>query len=245
MFVQSIKAQNTRIRNDNSILWTTNTTSLKFDKKWSGHFEYQWRRAELGKNWQQSLLRFGVNYKLNDKVTARVGYTYIETFNYGDIPLQAAGKPFGENRTYEMILLNDNIKSLDISHRFMLEQRWVNRYSKVTLDKTDETIFQNRLRYMLRTQLPITRKKLDDKTLYTALYDEVFVGLGKNVNENVFDQNRLGILIGYKFNKKFRVEAGYLQQILQLGREIGGANVFQYNNGIILNTLINLDLSKK
>jgi hypothetical protein len=27
------------------------------------------------------------------------------------------------------------------------------------------------------------------------------MGFGKNVNENVFDQNRLAILLGYRFNK--------------------------------------------
>jgi hypothetical protein len=76
------------------------------------------------------------------------------------------------------------------------------------------------------------------------MYDEIFVGFGKNVNENVFDQNRLAILLGYRFNKKWRIEGGFLNQILQFGREVNNSNVFQYNNGIILNTYFNFDLSK-
>jgi hypothetical protein len=56
------------------------------------------------------------------------------------------------------------------------------------------------------------------------------IGFGKNVAENIFDQNRIGILFGYRFSPKVRLEAGYLNQIVQLGREINNQNVFQYNN---------------
>jgi Protein of unknown function (DUF2490) len=97
---------------------------------------------------------------------------------------------------------------------------------------------------MYRMQVPLGKKTITDKTVYAAMYDEIFVGFGKNVNENVFDQNRFAFLLGYRFNKKWRVEAGFFQQILQLGREVNNSNVFQYNNGMILNTFLNVDLSK-
>ena len=83
-----------------------------------------------------------------------------------------------------------------------------------------------------------------DKTPYAAIYDEIFVGFGKNVNENVFDQNRLGVLLGYRFSSKVRIEGGFLSQIVQLPREVTGRNVFQYNTGVILSTIINADLFK-
>lgn len=65
------------------------------------------------------------------------------------------------------------------------------------------------------------------------------------MNENIFDQNRLVIVLGYKFTNAFRIEAGYLNQIVQLGREVDNRNVFQNNNGLIVNTLFNFDLCKK
>lgn len=131
-----------------------------------------------------------------------------------------------------------------MSHRFMLEQRWIGRYTNSALAKPDDFIFLNRLRYMYRMQIAIGKKTITDKTAYAAMYDEIFVGFGKNVNENVFDQNRLAILLGYRFNKKWRIEAGFFNQVLQLGREVNNSNVFQYNNGIILNTFFNIDLTK-
>jgi hypothetical protein len=96
---------------------------------------------------------------------------------------------------------------------------------------------------MYRLQMPIGKKKIEDKTPYAAIYNEILIGFGKNVNENVFDQNRLAMLLGYRFNKIFRVEGGFLQQIVQLGREVNNRNVYQYNNGIILNSYFNFDLS--
>jgi hypothetical protein len=98
---------------------------------------------------------------------------------------------------------------------------------------------------MFRFQIPQKGKEIKDKTPYVAVYDEIFIGFGKNVNENIFDQNRIGFLLGYRFNPVFRIEAGYLNQILQLGREVNNRNVFQQNNGIILNANFNIDLKKK
>ena len=56
----------------------------------------------------------------------------------------------------------------------------------------------------------------------------------------MFDQNRIMFLLGYKFNKKFKLEAGYLNVIQQLGREVNGSNVFQHNNGLLVNTVFDL-----
>ena len=111
-----------------------------------------------------------------------------------------------------MVQLSHKEGVIDFSHRFMLEQRFVGRYSSSNQTTEDEFPFLNRLRYMVRLQIPLNAKEMKDKTAYIALYDEIFVGFGKNVNANVFDQNRTGILLGYRFNKNVRIEGGYLNQ---------------------------------
>ena len=125
----------------------------------------------------------------------------------------------------------------------MLEQRFVGRYSQAALEREDEFPLLHRARYMFRVQVPLKKSELKNNSPYLALYDEIFIGFGENVNANVFDQNRLGVLCGYTFNKKVRLEAGYLNQILQFGRQINNQNVFQYNHGIIVNLYMNIDLS--
>lgn len=244
-FQNNIKAQNTRITDNNNIAWFTYTGTFKLDDKFSIHTEYQLRRDEFISHWQQSLIRTGLNYNLNPKVVARLGYANIETFDYGDYPINGIGKQFTEHRVYEVATINDQINIFEISHRFMLEQRWLGKYSSAQLDKEDQWSYVNRIRYMYRMQIPLKGKIIKNNTPYAVIYDEILLGFGENVNENIFDQNRLAILAGYKFSPMVKIEGGFFSQIIQLGREIDTKNVYQYNNGFIISTIFNFDLSKK
>ncbi|MEY3242489.1 MAG: hypothetical protein RIR11_3928 [Bacteroidota bacterium] len=238
-------AQNSRLNTRNSVGWYNYFGTFKVTQKIGIHTEYQFRRNEIISEWQQGLLRLGVNYQLNPKIQLRIGYAWAETFPYGDIPLNGMGKDFTEHRSFQMVSITDKVSRVDLSHRFMLEQRWVGRYSDANLTREDEFPLLNRMRYMFRLQVPLKGRAIKDKTPYLAIYDEIFIGFGKNVNENIFDQNRIGVLLGYRFNPSIRIEGGYFNQTLQLGREINNRNVFQYNNGIILNALFNFDLLTK
>lgn len=243
-YFNRINAQNTRISNHNTIGWYNLFSTFKVSKKIGIHTEYQWRRNKLFTHWQQSLLRVGVNYQLNPKIQFRLGYAWAETFPYGEIAINSFGKDFTEHRLFQTATIADKVSIIEMSHRFMLEQRWVGRYTNANLTKEDDYLFLNRMRYMYRIQVPLKGKSIADKTPYVGAYDEIFIGFGRNANENIFDQNRLGILLGYKLNNLFRIEVGYLNQIVQLGREVNGQNVFQYNNGLIANVNFNFDLSK-
>jgi hypothetical protein len=232
-------AQNTRLAERNNIAWIANTTTVKLTNKTSAFLEYHWRRADWVRDWQQSLVRTGVQYQLNNNVQLRAGYAWIETFPYGTYTLNAMGKQFTEHRLFQTVLVTQKINKTDLSHRFMLEQRFVGRYSNAALQKEDEFVSTNRLRYMLRLQQPLSKKP--NEKLYAAAYNELFISFGENVNENVFDQNRAGLMIGYRANKNFRIEGGFLSHIQQLGREINTRNAFQYNRGLIINSFINID----
>jgi len=241
----SVNAQNTRLNNYNSIGWYNYFGTIKVSQKIGIHTEYQFRRVEIIDKWQQSLIRVGFNYHLNPKTALRIGYALIETLPYGDIPINSMGKEFTEHRLFQSLILTDKVSTVELSHRFMLEQRWIGRYSNATLSQEDQYPLLYRMRYMFRMQIPLKGKEIVEKTPYLALYDELFIGFGINVNENVFDQNRFGVLIGYKYNSKVKIEGGYLNQTLQLGREVNNRNVFQHNNGLIVNLYLNFDLSAK
>jgi hypothetical protein len=232
-------AQNTRITDPNTIGWLAYTGTIRLNQKWGLHTEIQLRRDRLASDPQQNLFRTGVNYTLNNKVGFRVGYALAETYNYGDIPLNNFGKQFTEHRIYQMATLNDKSGIFEFSHRFMLEQRWIGRYTNALLTKENDFVYWNRMRYMFRTNIPLKGRTIADKTPYLAVYDEILIGFGKNVNENIFDQNRLALLLGYRFSAKARIEGGYLNQIAQLSREVNGRNVFQDNKGILLSTILN------
>lgn len=241
----AVNAQNNRINTQGTIGWYNYFGTFKLSEKIGIHTEYQWRRDNLISEWQQSLLRVGINYQLRPGILFRAGYAWIETFPYGEIPLNGLGRDFSEHRIFEMLQLSHKEGIIDFSHRFMLEQRFVGRYSTANVPAEDEFPLLHRMRYMMRLQIPLKGKEVKDKTPYMVLYDEIFIGFGKNVNANIFDQNRIGILLGYRFNKNFRMEGGYLNQIVQFGRQINGSNIFQNNHGLIVNANFNFDLSQK
>lgn len=244
-FHPMLDAQNNRISTRENIGWYNYFGTFRLAKKVSLHTEYQWRRDNFITDWQQSLLRVGVNYQLRPGILLRAGYGWIETFVYGEIPINGQGKDFTEHRLFQMAQLAHREGMADFSHRFMLEQRFVGRYSTPDLEEEDEFPLLHRMRYMFRMQLPLRGQEVKDKKPYIAMYDEVFIGFGKNVNANVFDQNRLGLLLGYRFNKTIRLEAGYLSQIVQFGRQLNGQNIFQYNNGLIVNANFAFDAAGK
>jgi hypothetical protein len=229
-------SQNTRLKDKNSIGWYAFNASLKLDPKWSLAGEFQWRRDNIISDPQQNVFKLAVNRLAAPGLNLRAGVALAETYNYGGIPVNGMGKQFTEYRAYEMVGLSNKIGIVESSHRFMLEQRWVGRYSDATLTSEDDYVYTNRFRYMYRLQVPLKGSAIADNIPYAAVYDEVLIGFGKNVGENVFDQNRFGLLLGYRFSPKVRIEGGFLSQIAQFGREIGGRNVFQHNTGIIVST---------
>ncbi|HOY29670.1 MAG TPA: DUF2490 domain-containing protein [Flavobacteriales bacterium] len=231
------KAQHDRINTRGSIGWFNYFGTVKLSEKWGLHTEYQWRRDQVVAGWQQSLLRVGINHQLTPSVLLRGGYGWIETYPYGELPINGLGRAFTEHRLFQMAQLTSREGRLEFAHRFMLEQRFVGRYSRSDLDREDEYPLLHRARYMLRLQLPLKGPMVVDHSTYVAVYNELFIGFGHQVNANVFDQNRFGALIGHRFSPLLRIEGGYLNQVLQFGREIQGRNVFQYNQGIILNAL--------
>ncbi|MGB4841012.1 MAG: DUF2490 domain-containing protein [Saprospiraceae bacterium] len=241
----SLYAQNTRISDNNTIGWFSLNNAFKVSPKISFSAELYWRRVKLISEGQANMFKGIINYQIHPKLQLRLGYGLIENIAYGEYPLNSFGKGFTENRLFEAAIFTDKVSKIDISHRFMLEQRWQGKYSSANLDKQDSHVYGSRFRYMLRCQMPLIHNSIIDHTPYIAAFDELLIGFGKNVNENVFDQNRLGLVLGYKFNNTFRIEGGYFCQIAQLAREINGRNVFQHNKGFIINMFLNFDLSKK
>jgi hypothetical protein len=234
-------SQEQRLSDHNSIGWLAFTGTFKIHPKIALHTEYQWRRVDGLKNPQQSLLRTGMNYALRKDVSLNAGYAFAETDHYGDYPNVNA---FSEHRIYEQIVLKNPIGKVDVSHRFTLEQRFIEKFSIQNGETNTDWVFLNRIRYRVRAEIPVYKNSTDNNSLSIILLDEVFVGFGKNVGANVFDQNRLAVLLGYKVNKNVKIEAGYLSQILQQGKRVNDKSVFQYNSGFMLTTHLSFDAMK-
>ncbi len=228
-------------KNDRNILaWFNTHHTLHLNENIAASIEYQWRRTDGIKNWQQSLFRTGIQYNLPMGFKALIGYAWAETFPYGAYPLTQYF-PFPEHRIFEQITWDDQQGPLLLNHRARLEQRFLGALAPSTKGEREvgQWNYMNRLRYQLKAIIPLNNKTLTDNTFYATAYDEIFIGFGKNVNLNVFDQNRMGITLGYKFKSKISIEAGWFNQTLQQARPIDNQPVYQYNQGFILNLLAN------
>jgi hypothetical protein len=233
-FFSTLLSAQSRLSDNNSIGWFGFFNTLKWNKAWSAHLEFQYRRDDFISAAQQNLYRVGINYDGLPNTQIRFGFATATTYPYGEYPINAFGKIFGENRFYEMIAFQQKLSSLQLTNRLMLEQRWTKKFSSKELEKPDLTSYTNRFRYMFRAQLPIGFKK--EKKSYFAAFDELFLSFGKNVGENIFDQNRTGLLFGRTLSNSVRLEGGYFCQIVQLSREFDNKNVIQYNQGFIVNS---------
>jgi hypothetical protein len=242
LYSQFSFSQEQRLADHNNIGWLVYTGTFKLKNKISLHTEYQWRRVNSLKNWQQGLLRTGVNFAIRKDVSLNAGYAFAETFPYGDYP---ATTVFPEHRIFEQVVIKNPVGKMDISHRFTLEQRFVGKVVIQNGSKETDFTFLNRMRYRLRSEIPFNSSKQGKNVWSIALLDEIFIGWGKNIGANIFDQNRLAVLIGYKINQNLKFEAGFLNQVLQQGKRVNDKPVFQYNNGFMMASHLSFDLAKQ
>ncbi|MCH3883065.1 MULTISPECIES: DUF2490 domain-containing protein [Tenacibaculum] len=153
--------------------------SNKFSLKTMAHFRF----FEIGDDMQQFIGRLGANYKINNNMSATLGYSYLNT----DGTFGFDGGNINEHRIYEDFNLKHNINSLGFAHRLRAEQRFFN----------SET--GHFLRYQIALNYPL------DNKWSTYLYNETFL----DFDGEAFNQNWLGAGLKYKLSKIVKLQAGY------------------------------------
>jgi hypothetical protein len=224
----------------NSIGWYSLFVNKKINDKWSAHVDYQWRRTNWIATWQQSLLRVGINYHIRPNLITRIGYAWIETYPYGETPINIFGKQFTEHRSFIMLESRSSFGNFHFTQRNKVEQRWIEQYLTPNLTEPNDWSYVNRYRQLFRAEYRFLKNQESDRYLFLTLMNETFIGFGKNINQNVFDQNRFAAMPGIDINKSTRIEIGYYYQVLQLPRRINQLNVFQHNSGIMANMYVRM-----
>jgi hypothetical protein len=226
-----------RLSDHNALGWYGLFNTVYLNKKVSVWLEYQWRRDNIITDWQQSLARGGVQFHFKNDVSAMLGYGYIVSFPIGDYPAGPYHIP--EHRIFEQLMWNGNVGRVWLNHRLRLEQRFVGKVDqKAPEQNVVDWLYMNRARYQVRATVPLNHPKMQDKTWYITPFEEILIGFGKNVNQNIFDQNRIGLLFGMQYNKSVKAEIGYFNQTVQQGALVGGKEVFQYNHGLMFNVFL-------
>ena len=234
--------QSPRLTDYNALGWFVYSGDHRVAKKWAVHTECQSRRVNGLRSPQNQLARLGLVRTLSARVQASAGYTYFQTHRYGRYPtVRSQAAP--EQRLYEDLTLQDApLGRLVLMHRLRLEQRWLGARGADGRGRVRDWKFQNRLRYQLAGEWALQGPTVDDGEWYLNAFDELFIGFGRNVGDNVFNQNRLSGGLGYRLKKHAKVELNYLSQISQHATPDPATNrpVFELNQGFRLNVLYNL-----
>jgi hypothetical protein len=163
----------------------------KISEKLSIHSEAQFRFYETTSNFNQLLLRTGLNYHINPDAIVTLGYGYISTDGtFEEFPEEINSK---ENRIFQQLILKNKVGEFRFEHRYRLEQRFID------FGETRDT--QHRARYRLQVTLPLT------DTFFINVYDEVFL----NLQDQVFGQNRLYAALGLHITENSSLQIGYLK----------------------------------
>lgn len=240
-FITKIQAQTaTHLRTNNNNAWFVYSGDHKLNNHWGIHLEAQVRRNDIVSNWQQLLLRTGINYHVNNNVFFTAGYCFVETSPYGAFPVKAK---YPENRFWEQMQVKTPLGKIEWVSRFRLEQRFsktpvLNVYNSTY--EPGDAVYTNRFRLLNRFSLPLCKKGIVDKSFYLSVFDEPFISFGKNVAANFFDQNRAYAGIGYKLPKWGRLELGYMEQTIYKSDGIKIEN----NHTLQLALFSNLDFFK-
>ncbi len=170
----------------------------KISEKLSIHTEAQLRYFENGKNFNQLLLRTGLNYHISSDAIATGGYAYILTDPTFEGNENQVNNIY-EHRIFEQFILKNKVGRFLFEHRYRLEQRFIEVENPESPFYSKST--QHRARYRLQVTLPL------NDVFFLNFYDEIFL----NLQDNVYGQNRLYGAIGAHVFKNTSVQVGYLK----------------------------------
>ncbi|MDN3579421.1 DUF2490 domain-containing protein [Mucilaginibacter flavus] len=175
--------------------WGIATVVLPGDSvhKWGGYSELQIRTNTAFSQFQYYEAKAGVSYDLDKNFIALLGTGTYHTYDFADL---SAGPLTNEFRVWEQMTVNQFLYRLKFEHRYRVEQRWVNGD------------YRNRFRYRLNMFIPLNNTKIVAKTWFLSLFDEVFF----NNKAPNFERNRVSAALGYQFDKKWIVQAGWINQ---------------------------------
>ena len=213
LFTAGIFSYTCHAQDSNFGNWMMYFGSKKFQEKWNWHTEVQYRNYYAIGDLEQLLLRTGIGYDLApNNNNFLVGYGYILSQNY--VGNSDEKVDVNEHRIFQQFITKQKFGRTALQHRYRFEQRFV------------EDDFRLRFRYFLGIHVYFNNTSLEDGTWHFSMYNEIFI----NTEDNIFDRNRLYGGIGYKLNKMFRFEMGYMNQFLPEGNNRDQFNIATFVN---------------
>jgi hypothetical protein len=191
--------------------WFVFNADVSVNEKWAILFDASARRSGTFDEPMANFVRGGLAYEITDDVRFAVGANWSRTYPYGELP---SDYPVTERRFWEQLQVGHELGRLDVSHRYRLEQRFRGRRNDPDVDQIDSWERSSRFRYQVKGTLPLRGDAVEPREPYVSLSNELFVGIGRNVQTNIFDQNRATFAVGYRLTRNWRTEVGFLEHVI-------------------------------
>lgn len=206
------RAQRETFTNTNA--WFVFNADVAFNGRWGVLFDASARRSGPVDQAMANFVRGGLAYELNDNVRVAVGANWSRTYPYGELPSEY---PVTERRVWQQAVVSHAIGRLDVAHRYRLEQRFRGQRDDPDIDHIDRWERSGRFRYQVKGTLPLSGDAIEPGEAYVSVSNELFIGFGRNVQYNIFDQNRATFVLGYRLTHNWRTEAGFLEHVIFKG----------------------------
>lgn len=205
------------------MVWAGYYSTFSIDKNWSVLSDAQVRTREWTQQWSQMLVRSGLSYKVNQRISITGGFAFFKNAQYVNKDLLLKN----EYRPWQEFYYQSKLKKITFTQRLRTEERFQQQVINQELSKKYQYIF--RLRYRLEAQYPLKSNKIA-----FLLANEMMVNPGYISHRLFFDQNRSFAGINMKLYASTSLQLQYVKifqwhsnnQVLE-NQDILRVNLFQ------------------
>lgn len=189
--------------------WNIINAKIDLNERWNAFGEAQVRSLKLYDDFHYYELKGGITYAISKTFSATAGFGIFDTYSPGGN--FKSPKVNDEFRSWVQISMQQYEKRLKFEHRYRAEQRF------------SSNGFRNRFRYRLSAIYPLNKVKVEPKTFFINISDEIFF----TNKAPYFERNRLFLGLGYEFSESFSIQSGFMKQFDYRINDETGNNFFQ------------------
>lgn len=187
--------------------WNTINIHKKVNEKWSVNTEFNFRRTNFLRDWEQFIIRPFVHYTFENDLDIAVGYSYIRNYNYADFSTPI---DFTENNIFQQLTIKHKFSRFSFNHRLRFEERFQENVVEIepNVYSIDGIRYRNRFRYRFQIAVPLKTFKATT-SLSLVVYDEVHLDLGNGLRPEKLDQNWMFVGISFRASEHIKIRSGY------------------------------------
>lgn len=187
--------------------WNTINIHKKVNEKWSVNTEFNFRRTNFLRDWEQFIIRPFVHYTFENDLDIAVGYSYIRNYNYADFSTPI---DFTENNILQQLTIKHKFSRFSFNHRLRFEERFQENVVEIepNVYSIDGIRYRNRFRYRFQIAVPLKTFKATT-SLSLVVYDEVHLDFGNGLRPEKLDQNWMFVGISFRASEHIKIRSGY------------------------------------